>query len=121
MAADLLDRNATEDEASLRVRRRTRVLRVFAARNRSGAWAYLDEVGWRKVSAPTPAAARDLLSTLCRARLSGDEVTVELSGTGIVAVETDGGEERATLLPGPRLTGLTRERRRPAPTPLRRD
>ncbi|HET8617018.1 MAG TPA: hypothetical protein VFL94_15970 [Actinomycetales bacterium] len=119
MAADLLDRNATEGE-SLRLHRRTRVLRVFAARNRSGAWAYLDEVGWRKVSAPTPAAARDLLSALCQARLSGDAVTVALSGTGVVAVADDGSNGRVSLLPAPRFTGLTRQHHRRPTTLLRR-
>jgi hypothetical protein len=86
VAADLLDRDTgVVVDPPLRLRRPTRVLRVFAARNRSGAWAYLDEIGWRRVSSPTPAGARDLLSTLCRARLAGSTITVEVTGTGVVA------------------------------------
>jgi hypothetical protein len=115
MAADLLDRDPTvSDDASPTLVRRTRVLRVFAARNRSGAWAYLDELGWRRVTAPTAAGSRDLLSALCRARLTGSEVAAEVTGTSVLAVTDDGGQAVVGLVPEPRLTGLTHsDRRRP--------
>jgi hypothetical protein len=114
VAADLLDRGTqtpVEDSSvdqELTLRRPTRVLRVFAARNRSGAWAYLDEIGWRRVTAPTPTRARDLLSALCRARLSGAQVGVEVTGTGVLAV-TEGPDDLKRPLPlEPRLSGLRR-------------
>jgi hypothetical protein len=119
MAADLLDRDPTiPADPPLTLLRRTRVLRVFAARNRSGAWAYLDELGWRRVTAPTPAGSRDLLATLCRARLAGVEVTAEVTGTTVLAVTYAHGEAARALLPEPRFTGLTRvASRRPTPPP----
>ncbi len=113
MVADLLDRDTgTSVDPPLTLRRPTRVLRVFAARNRSGAWAYLDEVGWRRVSAPTPAGSRDLLSALCRARLAGTTITVELTGTSVVAATDEEAGPAVALRPEPRYSGLTRDRRR---------
>jgi hypothetical protein len=110
MAAELLDRDpGVADE---RVRRRTRVLRVFAARNRSGAWAYLDELGWRRVDSPTAAGTRDLLSALCRARLAGTPVTAVVTGTTVVAVADDTNDAMRGLLTEPRFTGVTRRGRR---------
>lgn len=120
VAADLLDRgtHASVDDSpvdpELTLRRPTRVLRVFAARNRSGAWAYLDEIGWRRITAPTPARARDLLSALCRARLSGGQVSVEVTGIGVVAVTDVPDDLQWSLPPQPRLRGLrSRTVRRP--------
>lgn len=115
MAADLLDRDPTvSGDASLTLVRRTRVLRVFAARNRSGTWAYLDELGWRRVTAPTAAGSRDLLSGLCRARLSGDVISVEVTGTSVLAVRCDTAEPLPALLPESRVTAITRsDRQRP--------
>jgi hypothetical protein len=118
MAADLLDRQPRQTaETPPTLTRSTRVLRVFAARNRSGAWAYLDEIGWRRVSASTPAESRDLLSTLCRARISGSELTVEVTGTSVLAARSDPADDRPTLLPAPRFSGVTRDQHR-RPTTL---
>jgi hypothetical protein len=111
MAAELLGREPSV--CGDRVRRRTRVLRVFAARNRSGAWAYLDQLGWRRVDSATAAGARDLLSALCRARLAGTAITAEVTGTTVVAVCDDAGDAHRALLAEPRFTGIAgRERRR---------
>jgi hypothetical protein len=91
MAADLMDRDPVAVAAGqgLSVRRQVRVLRVFAARNRSATWAYLSGVGWRRITSPTGSGARDLLSALCRARLAGTEITAEITGTAVVAVSSD--------------------------------
>lgn len=114
MAADLLDRRTDASaDPPLTLRRPTRVLRVFAARNRSGAWAYLDEIGWRRVTAPTPARSRDLLSALCRARLSGAEVDVQVSGTSVLAVMVVATDAQPPLPPEPRLSSLRHAVRRP--------
>jgi hypothetical protein len=115
MAAELLDR---EPDASTghgpTARRRTRVLRVFVARNRSGAWAYLDQLGWRRVVSPTAAGARDLLSALCRARLVGTPITAEVTSTTVLAASDD--RDGVELLTVPRFSGLTsRARRRTDP------
>ena len=122
MAADLLDRgtNSSVDDscvdAELTLRRPTRVLRVFAARNRSGAWAYLDQIGWRRVTAPSPAQSRDLLSALCRARLSGGLVTAEVSGTSVVAVSNPPAGPAAAL-PEPRMPARRPRASRPFGVP----
>lgn len=120
MPTDLLDRDAlVSSDPSSSVRRRTRVVRVFAGRSRSGAWAYLDGVGWRRVAAPTPAGSRDLLASLCRARLTGVEVTAEITGTTVVAAGQEHSESEDDLHPESRLTGSTKAaRRRPAPEHL---
>jgi hypothetical protein len=110
MAAEMLDRDPGVSDPL--VHRRTRVLRVFAARNRSGAWAYLDQLGWRRVDSPTAAGTRDLLSALCRARLAGTAVTAEVTGTTVVAVSDDAGDTVRELLAEPRFTGLSRRGRR---------
>jgi hypothetical protein len=128
MAADLLDRDSAVSvnsdvsvDPAVTVLHRTRVLRVFAARNRSGAWAYLDELGWRRVTAASPAGSRDLLAALCRARLAGIEVTAKVTGTAVLAVTYEHGEAARALLPEPRFTGITRgAHRRPTP-PRARD
>ena len=114
MAAELLDREPDVSAGhGLTVRRRTRVLRVFAARNRSGAWAYLDQLGWRRVDCARAADARNLLSALCRARLVGTSIMVEVTGTTVVAVRDDREDVATDLLAEPRFTGLSgRDRRR---------
>lgn len=118
MAADLLDRDSTvSTDPPPTLLRTTRVLRVFAARNRSGAWAYLDELGWRRVTSATPAGSRDLLAALCRARLAGIEVTAEVTGTSVLAATYEHGESARALLPEPRFTGVTRAARRRPTTP----
>jgi hypothetical protein len=91
MATDLKDRDPAAAAAGpgLSVHRRVRVLRVFAARNRSATWAYLSGVGWRRITSPTPSGSRDLLSALCRARLTRTEVVAEITGTEVVAVSVD--------------------------------
>ena len=110
MAAELLGREPSVCDD--RVRRRTRVLRVFAARNRSGAWAYLDQIGWRRIDSPAAAGARDLLSALCRARLAGTAITAEVTGTTVVAVCDDADDAVRGLVAEPRFTGVTRRGRR---------
>jgi hypothetical protein len=95
MAADLRDRDpaVVAADQGLSMHRQVRVLRVFAARNRSASWAYLSGVGWRRITSPTASGARDLLSALCRARLAGTEVTATLTGTAVVGVSLDDGGE----------------------------
>lgn len=62
--------------------RRTRVRRVVAV-NGSQAWAYLEGVGWRRLSA---LAGEDLMAACCRARLSRRQVEVEVSSTHLLRV-----------------------------------
>ena len=62
--------------------RRTRVRRVVAV-NGSQAWAYLEGVGWRRLSV---LAGEGLMAACCQARLSRRQVTVEVSSTHLLKV-----------------------------------
>ena len=71
-----------ETTAEQTTTRRTRVRRVVAV-NGSQAWAYLEGVGWRRLSV---LAGEGLMAACCRARLSRRQVTVEVSSTHLLKV-----------------------------------
>ena len=62
--------------------RRTRVRRGVAV-NGSQAWAYLEGVGWRRLSA---LAGEGLMAACCQARLNRRQVAVEVSSTHLLRV-----------------------------------
>ena len=65
--------------------RRTRVRRVVAV-NGSQAWAYLEGVGWRRLSVLRGEGVQSLMAACCRARLERRQVAVEVSSTHLLSV-----------------------------------
>jgi hypothetical protein len=60
-----------------------KVIRVYATSQSQNAWAYIQDVGWRKIKTGSPASVTAMFAAFCDALTSGKTVNVYADGSDI--------------------------------------
>ena len=62
------------------------LLRTFATYHSKNAWAYVQDVGWRKINPQNPEGVTAMFATACDARANGGRVTVQATAQNLLQI-----------------------------------